>query len=425
MRDPVQLNPKVMTAVEQLNNRVTLGEVAAQSGLDLAVAKQSLLGLVSDTGGHLQVSETGELIYLLPKGFRDILRQKYWRLRLQAGWQRVWRILFYLIRISFGIVLIGLIVATVIAIIVVVTSANSDRQSNGSGNRRGSGLSMFYWFSPDIFRIFRPGYRTTGHRGDRPHQMNFLEAVFSFLFGDGHPNPNLEERRWQLIASTIRQHKGAVVVEQLAPYLDDQRNTVGHYDDDTVLPVLVRYDGTPIVSPTADLVYQFPELQISAEHRNDATAVPYLEEEVWKFSEADPGQLALAGGLGVLLLVLAIVLWISASQIGGVALGLAVVSLVYSVSYLTIPALRFLWIRSQNSRIRSRNQRREALAQSLQQENSELQQKIRFAQRFAMDKVITSQELIYTTEETVLDQALDAKEWHGRLQSSTPENPKA
>ena len=30
--------------------------------------------------------------------------------------------------------------------------------------------------------------------------MSFLEAVFSFLFGDGDPNPGLEARRLRAIA---------------------------------------------------------------------------------------------------------------------------------------------------------------------------------------------------------------------------------
>lgn len=29
--------------------------------------------------------------------------------------------------------------------------------------------------------------------------MNFLEAIFSFVFGDGNPNESYEDRRWRLV----------------------------------------------------------------------------------------------------------------------------------------------------------------------------------------------------------------------------------
>jgi hypothetical protein len=93
-------SPNIMQAVEQLGYRVTVGDVATQAGLNVNLAQQGLLTLASDTGGHLQVAESGEIVYLFPKNFKTILRNKFLRLRLQEWWKRVWRVLFYLIRIS-------------------------------------------------------------------------------------------------------------------------------------------------------------------------------------------------------------------------------------------------------------------------------------------------------------------------------------
>jgi hypothetical protein len=49
----------------------------------------------------------------------------------------------------------------------------------------------------------------------------FFESVFSYVFGDGNPNADIEQQRLQLLASVIRSAGGAVTAEQLAPYLDD------------------------------------------------------------------------------------------------------------------------------------------------------------------------------------------------------------
>jgi hypothetical protein len=48
----------------------------------------------------------------------------------------------------------------------------------------------------------------------------FLESTFSYIFGDGDPNADIEQQRLKLLASVIRSAGGAVTAEQLAPYLD-------------------------------------------------------------------------------------------------------------------------------------------------------------------------------------------------------------
>lgn len=44
--------------------------------------------------------------------------------------------------------------------------------------------------------------------------MNFLEAIFSFVFGDGNPNESYEDRRWRLVSTFCArqaQHKATSV----------------------------------------------------------------------------------------------------------------------------------------------------------------------------------------------------------------------
>ena len=70
-------NPAIMKAVDHLDYRVTLGDVAAQAGLDVKAAEQGLLALATDAGGHLQVSESGEIVYLFPNNFVDTFYYNY------------------------------------------------------------------------------------------------------------------------------------------------------------------------------------------------------------------------------------------------------------------------------------------------------------------------------------------------------------
>jgi hypothetical protein len=48
-----------------------------------------------------------------------------------------------------------------------------------------------------------------------------LELTFSYIFGDGNPNEDLEKRRLSLAAKAIRVNNGAVSAEQLAPFCND------------------------------------------------------------------------------------------------------------------------------------------------------------------------------------------------------------
>ncbi|MEO0688149.1 MAG: hypothetical protein AAFY76_24595, partial [Cyanobacteria bacterium J06649_11] len=135
-------NPKIIKSVEKLDYRVTVGDVAAQAGLELNFAQQGLLTLASEAGGHLQVAESGDVVYLFPKNFRSILRNKYWQLRWQQTWQKIWRVLFYIIRISFGVVLVAsilLMLVAIIAILIAMNSANDEREGNNRGYGGGFG----------------------------------------------------------------------------------------------------------------------------------------------------------------------------------------------------------------------------------------------------------------------------------------------
>ncbi len=424
-------NPAIMQAVEKLGYRVTVGDVATQAGFNVELASQGLLALASDAGGHLQVAESGDIVYEFPRNFRSILRNKYFRLQLQEWWQKVWKVLFYLIRISFGILLIASIILIYVAIIIIITSSQSDRDNNDRGGNIGGG---FFYF-PDLFWYLSPNYYNTRHREQRREQqksdMNFLEAVFSFLFGDGNPNANLEERRWQEIATVIRNHEGAVIAEQIAPYLDNVGEGYAQEYEDYMLPVLTRFNGKPQVSPEGQIIYYFPELQVSASQGRQKSVPAYLEEFPWRFSAASSGQLLLSAGLGVVNFVGALILGsllqdgTIAAEIGGlVALvqGIYGLLLAYGVGFLAIPLVRYFWIQWRNGKITERNRARIYRANQLARADDPLQQKIAFAQQFADEKVIGQEDLVYSSDKDLLEQEVERSEqidaeWQKRLKN--------
>jgi hypothetical protein len=427
------LSPTIMQAVEQLGYRVTVGDVATQAGLNVAEANLGLLALASDAGGHLQVADSGDIVYLFPKNFRSILRNKYFQLRLQEWWKKVWNVLFYLIRISFGVFLTVSIALITITIIVIITAVNSDRENNEGGNSRGGG--GFFYF-PNLFWYFSPNYGAQyperRHERREKSDLNFFEAVFSFLFGDGNPNANLEERRWQEIATVIRSNRGAVVAEQISPYLDHIGEEYRKEYEDYMLPVLTRFNGQPMVSDEGQIVYYFPELQVSATKKLRHAISDHLQEFLWGFSAASSEQIMLSAGLGILNLVGALVLGsllkggTVAAQLGGLVAfvqGIYWVLLAYGIGFLGIPLLRYFWIQWRNQKIAGRNRDRLDRAKLLESADSSLQQKIDYAHQFAAEKVIGKEDLVYSTETDLIDQEVERSaqidaEWQRRLDES-------
>lgn len=441
-------NPTIMTTVEQLGYRVTVGDVAAKAGLDINFAQQGLLVLASEAGGHLQVAESGEIAYLFPKNFRAVLRNKFLRLKLQAWWEQVWRVLFYLIKISFGIILmasIALIVAA-IAIILIAMTMNSNDSSSGGGSSGGnnssgggSGLWNFFWLF-DFGSNRRDYYDQSSSRSSKRHkptaqelaakdEMNFLESIFSFLFGDGNPNTDLEKRRWQEIGTAIRSSKGAVAAEQIAPYLDNFSEAYEYESEDYMLPVLIRFDGRPEVSPDGEIVYHFPELQTTAREQSILSApADYLREQLWRFSHASSGQIMMSLGLGAVNIVGALVLGSLlkggiAAELGGLVAfvnSIYWILLAYGIGFLAIPLIRYFWIQLKNQQIERRNHTRQQQTIILKEPDARLQKKMAYAQQFAAQNIISADNLAYTSEKDLLDQELEQSdkidaEWRKRL----------
>lgn len=426
------LNNDVMKAVESLSYRVTVGDVAAQAGLNVEVAQQGLLALASETQGHLQVSETGEIAYEFPKNFRGVLRNKYWQLRLQEIAAKVWQVVFYGIRLSFGILLMLSIVVIFVAIFALTIALNS--QGGGNSDDRDGGFGGGFMISPfNFFYLFDFNYgrgrqrypnryegsSRGGSRGGRAagDRLNFLEAIFSFLFGDGDPNADLEERRWRTIGAVINNNGGAIAAEQIAPYLDNLDEGWDKEYEDYMLPVLSRFNGRPEVSPKGDLVYYFPDLQVSAMQRGTAAVGAYLKEAKRKFTSATSDQVLIAIGLGGLNIGGALVLqnlFQSALSQGlvltgylGLVQSIFWVLLAYGVSFLGIPLARYYWVQWRNSKIEKRNEARQDRAIMLNQLGPALQEKLAFAKQFAAQTVLRAEDSVYNTEKDVLEQEHD------------------
>lgn len=270
---------KVIDAIEKSKGPVVASDLATMSGISLTQARKDLTTLASLTQGDIAVSSDGDLIYTFPNDVNSVLSANSAKFRAMTTWkEKIFPPLFYATKVGFGVVLLVSLFAIFSSIFFIMTSGGGTRDDDDRrGDRRGGGMPMgfggFWGPSPFDFFYYRPYYSryyyTPGDSRSRrdPDEMGFLESVFSYVFGDGDPNGDVEERRLALVGEMIRQNGGAVTAEQLAPFCDDAPMPLdngeeerAYVDESFVLPIVTQLDGEPQVTEEGDIVYIFPEL---------------------------------------------------------------------------------------------------------------------------------------------------------------------
>jgi hypothetical protein len=408
----MEFSAPLLQSIERLQYQATPGEFAVQAGLPLATVERDLQQLAIAVGGHLQVATTGEIVYKYPSNFRTILYNKSVGLQVKKYTDFAWKIAFYIIRMSFGLALLASL-SIVVLTILIFTIATMFSDNDGGGidfgdwGSGGGGSSSSWggtWWYFDWGGSSTPA-ETSDPAEKEKKQLNFLGAVFSFLFGEANPNANLEELRWRSIGQVIRKNQGAITAEQVAPYLEEATP----HSEDHILPVLVRFNGIPEVSEIGDIVYRFPDTQTIAKQRKFKHLPPYLQEKSRRFSGATSEQVGLICALGAL--NFAGIFFIGALLKGAAAFGvLALVGSVYSllaayaVGFVTIPIVRLLWLQWTNRKVNIRNEKRRQRLTWLH--GADATRKLSFAEQFQVQRTLSEADMVYNTEEDLLEQEI-------------------
>eukprot|EP00197_Chlamydomonas_leiostraca_P015538 CAMPEP_0202866960 /NCGR_PEP_ID=MMETSP1391-20130828/8451_1 /ASSEMBLY_ACC=CAM_ASM_000867 /TAXON_ID=1034604 /ORGANISM="Chlamydomonas leiostraca, Strain SAG 11-49" /LENGTH=595 /DNA_ID=CAMNT_0049546953 /DNA_START=219 /DNA_END=2003 /DNA_ORIENTATION=- len=469
------LRDKVAGAVEELRFRCTAGDVAARAGVRPQEAEAVLQALAYDTRGTLEVSQEGTIVYELPRDFRTTLTTRSLLLRLAPLGAAASKLGAYLLRVAFGTALIASISVVWLAVIAI-TSSSRDRDSNrgGGGNynsygsyHSGGGPGMQFYFNlTDLLIYLDPNYGATSQeRLARGAQLTFVEALFSFVFGDGDPNRGYDSERWSALGQLIQDRGGVVTAEEMAPYLEppmpagadadadeaggwdyassgarrQRASTVGasgpaYADESFVLPALIRFGGEPVVDEgSGAIVYRFPAFQQSAQgerFRVSASAQRDIPlEESWELTAASGGQLAASVGLGLANIIGVATLsslltdqasrYILAAQGLGWIGGLMPALQLYAVAFFAIPAIRWVLYARRNSAIDARNTARLAAARAVNGAGRWLRQKLQGARQLGERRVLRRQDAIYTSDREAGSQLneLAQDEWDKRLGS--------
>ncbi|CAN8297943.1 unnamed protein product [Cochlearia groenlandica] len=432
---PTDVRKRAMEAVDECGRRVTVGDVASRAGLKVTEAQKALQALAADTDGFLEVSDEGDVLYVFPRDYRSKLATKSLRIQIEPFLEKAKGVADYLTRVSFGTALIASIVIVYTTIIVLLSSRSED---DNRQRRRGRGFdSGFNFFiNPiDLFWYWDPNYYNRRRaREDEGKGMNFIESVFSFVFGDGDPNQGIEEERWQMIGRYITSRGGVVAADELAPYLDVPSSKSDTSDESYILPVLLRFDGQPELDEEGNILYRFPSLQRTASGSNRrkeyvgkwfdwvADMEKFFKEKQWQFSKTSSSERGLVIGLGAVNLFGVIVLNAMLKEIAVTPSGfLSFVKNIYPLlqvyagSFFAIPLVRWFSIKRKNDQIENRNKARLQFARALESPDIALRRKLLSARDMAQKTVIGKERIVYSTDKDMVEQDYEADEWERRF----------
>ncbi|KAK4419383.1 putative protein, chloroplastic [Sesamum alatum] len=425
---PSGVRNRAMDAIDSSGRRVTVGDVASRAGLKLNEAQKALQALAADTNGFLEVSDEGDVLYVFPKDYRSKLAAKSFRIRAEPLLEKGKMAAEYLVRVSFGTALIASIVLVYTTIIAIASSSRESDNRGRRGRSYDSGFS-FYLSPTDLFWYWDPYYYRKRRVREGDSGMNFIESVFSFVFGDGDPNQGIEEERWKLIGEYITSNGGVVTAEELAPFLDVE--TTEDMDDDSyILPVLLRFDGQPEVDDEGNILYRFPSLQRTAAPQRTGRKEyvgkrwtdwvgdvdKFFKEKKWRFSKTSSSERAMVVGLGGLNLFGVIFLGTmfkdtTVSSSGFITFVSDIFPLlqIYAGSFFAIPLIRWFFIQNKNAKIVKRNKAREQRARALESPDLSLRRKLLSARDMAQKTFIGDDRIVYSSERDLFEQDYETR----------------
>lgn len=360
----------LLRALRRLRGKATLGDVVSATGLPRNEAESALKKLLETRRGHLDVSDSGELLYRFDPKLISRDHTPFWVRFRKAAWTafktgfKVWT----------AVMLVVYFVVFVVLVIAAMTANRDGDRGGGFGGRRGGGFSLgdlflMHWLFGG--RGWGRGSLYYGHRHARrlpkDAQPPFYKKVFAFIFGPEEPRPT-QLQRDRSVLQLVRARNGvlttAELVEHTALPLPEAEEEMGR--------LVGAYGGDPTVSNRGEVVFAFPELMRSAHGRVRARE----PKPAWlrleyprKLTGNSSSSNAIIGAMNGFNLAagsaigLGLVPALTAAA-GGVAgqpmvfWGLGVVPATFSALFFAIPALRAWGVARENARRQRRNVRR-------------------------------------------------------------------
>lgn len=394
----------IVAAFKKRRGEAAPADIVAFTGLPKPQVDAELPAVADEFGGRLKVTESGEILYSFPGGFRSRYRGFGPGMRrfLRAAGKGAVAVGTFLFKAWIMVMLVGyfaLFVALVVLALLASVAANAS-DKNGKSRSRGGGLALTgrlvdlfvrIWFYNEVFkspgqRRYEAGTRARTKENRRP--LN--KAVFSFVFGEDDPNADHDAVEKRAFVALARAKKGVVLLEEFMAVTGLSPEAA----DAAVNRYLYEFEGSPEVSDDGTVYFHFPKLLLRA-RADDAGAADSPLKRLRPFSAnakkanawyaaingvnlafgsyflycslnaAALSQRPVTGGTYLFWFVASLFSEFAANPLGIIAIGLGVVPLVFSALFWLIPALRAGAVARENERIKRQNLNRTLYAAAI------------------------------------------------------------
>ncbi len=385
-----QIEEKILRALRDLNLSSTVAELMVKTELPRNVIEETLPVIVQERRGQYQVKESGEIVYTFPKGLANIETgfgarfQRFLRWVTNVFLQTLvflFKIWIVVMLVGYFIIFVAIALLFLLALLAASFSSKDNRESKTS-NRAGSAVFSLamnliefmirLWFYSQLFGA--PRNQEIKHQKTSP----FHEAVFRFEFGTSDVVKPWEQEAKQRLIGYIKTNRGIVTLDEIQLFLGVNREEANRY----LSYLLLNYKGDVRVSDSGGIYGWFPEILRtirSAQIKDPPPSIP-----MQPFSGNSKGVqpwiitfnvvnfvfgvmfTAFFFEKGDNLSFLTILPYFFHSVLSGIidsasafsvsTVGLGFVPLSFSFLFFAVPLLRWIWLKSYNKKIQSRNQ---------------------------------------------------------------------
>ncbi|MDR1866721.1 MAG: hypothetical protein LBQ77_00460 [Treponema sp.] len=373
---------RICKAFKDQPKGATAADIVTKTALPLSTVRKLSLAVIDEFSGRLQVTESGEILYSFPHGWKS----KYhgsgvmFKKMLSKCGKGLKIIAITLFKFWVMIMLIGyLILFMALAVIALIASSATRGESQQSDSQKSPGNFVGGLFNSIIRLWFYSSLLQPSTHTSRPQQVKkpLHKAIFSFVFGDGDPHrewtpeATLNEYEKRSIIAFIQKNKGCIALPEFI-ILTGLSPTQA---DSSLTTFCAEYGGSPEVTKEGTLVYQFNDLMLRT---STAAAEPHAGRRLRPFSSNAKamniwfciinsinvlfGAYFLLSGVESYLHAVTIQLFSTflSNPDPVITVGLGIVPFAFSVLFWIIPLIRLIRLKRENTRIKMENFRRYA-----------------------------------------------------------------
>ena len=263
---------KIVGTFKKHKNGITLADVAAGTGLGLNQVK-TLVPLAADEYcARLEVTESGEILYSFPRGFKSRYRGAGPALKkfLSSSGRFAVCMGILLFKAWIMVMLLGyflLFIAIALASILLSVAASRNRRGGGGAHLFMVFFNMMIrlWFYSELLNAGRrgnSGWQQQRSAGDKKNPLH--RAIFSFVFGDEDPNRDHGSLMRKEFISYLRKRRGVVSLPELMVLTGQNPENA----ESLITGLCAEFGGSPEVTEEGTIVYRFDEILLSGEKKN-------------------------------------------------------------------------------------------------------------------------------------------------------------